>query len=79
MVTHQQADDSRDESIRIGAKHPQYLAVLNKRFNKRFTARPDPVRLAASTEHVLTAVQEAVNDQQRLVVTSGGGERSCWG
>jgi FAD/FMN-containing dehydrogenase len=26
----------------------------------------------ASTSHVVTAVQEAVNDRQRLVVTSGG-------
>src|SRR5262245_11150392 len=70
MVTRRRAGESRVESF--GAQHPQYAAVLNKRFNKRFTARPDCVRLAASTEDVLTAVQEAVADQQRLVVTSGG-------
>src|SRR5262245_23941910 len=70
MVTRRRAGESRVESF--GAQHPQYAAVLNKRFNKRFKARPDYVRLAASTEHVLTAVQEAVNDEQRLVVTSGG-------
>jgi len=60
------------ESRRISAEHPEYTAVLNKRFNKRLAGRPDYVRLAASTEQVLTAVQEAVNERQRVVVTSGG-------
>jgi FAD/FMN-containing dehydrogenase len=72
MITRQQTDDSSAESIRISATHPQYAAVLNKRFNKRFTASPDYVRLAASTEHVVTAVQGAVDERQRLIVTSGG-------
>jgi hypothetical protein len=65
MATPPPTDDSSLESIRIGAGHPQYVAVLNKRFNKRFTAGPDYVRPAASTGHVLAAaVQEAVNDRQ---------------
>jgi hypothetical protein len=34
------------------------LPSLNKRFNKRFSRRPDYVRLAASTEHVVTPVQD---------------------
>jgi FAD/FMN-containing dehydrogenase len=72
MATQQPTGDSRGESIRIDAGHPQYAAVLNKQFNKRFTARPDYVRLAASTDQVVTAVQEAVNERQRLVATSGG-------
>jgi len=72
MTTRQLSDDAKVESVRIGAEHPQYTAVLNKRFNKRFTARPDYVRFVASTEQVVTAVQEAVKDGQRLVVTSGG-------
>ncbi len=71
-MTHGQADDSRAQPVRIGAEHPRYAAVVNKRFNRRFAARPDYVRLAASTGHVLTAVQEAVDEQRRLVVTSGG-------
>src|SRR5689334_2716626 len=58
--------------MRIGPDHPQYTAVLDKRFNKRFIARPDYVRLATSTEEVVSAVQEAVNDRLRVVVTSGG-------
>jgi FAD/FMN-containing dehydrogenase len=72
MATRHLTYESLVQSTRIGAEHPQYVAVLNKRFNKRFTGRPDYVRLAASTEHVRAAVQEAVNDRQRLVVTSGG-------
>jgi FAD/FMN-containing dehydrogenase len=72
MATPQPTGDSRVESTRIGAGHPQYVALLNKRFNKRFIARPDYIRPAASTKHVLRAVQEAVNERQRLVVTSGG-------
>jgi len=58
--------------MRIGPDHPQYKALLDKRFNKRFIARPDYVRLATSTEEVVSAVQEAVKDRLRLVVTSGG-------
>jgi aclacinomycin oxidase len=72
MPTPPRTEDSPAESIRLGPTDPQYVAVLNKRFNKRFAARPDYVRLVASTGQVLTAVQEAVNEQRRLVVTSGG-------
>jgi len=54
MTTRDLTVDSR----RIGAEHPEYVAVLNKRFNKRLAGRPDYVRLAASTEQVLAAVQE---------------------
>lgn len=50
----------------------EYAAVLNKRFNKRFLGRPDYVRLTASTEQVVIAVQEAIDEQRRLVVTGGG-------
>src|ERR1700748_2449944 len=60
------------ESLRMGADHPHYAEVLNKQFNKRFTARPDYVRTAAATEDVMAAVQDAVNERRRLVVTSGG-------
>jgi len=51
---------------------PQYRAVVEKRFNKRYSANPDYVWLAESTEDVVFAVQEAVNEERRLVVTSGG-------
>jgi FAD/FMN-containing dehydrogenase len=57
---------------RIGPDDPRYRAVLDKRFNKRFLARPDYVHLVASTGEVVAAVQEAVSEGRRLVVTSGG-------
>src|SRR3954468_1597668 len=57
---------------RIAADDPRYQAVVGKRFNKRFSARPSYVRLVGSTEEVRVAVEEAVAEGQRLVVTSGG-------
>lgn len=60
------------ESGRIGPDDPQYLAVVERRFNKRFRANPDYVRRARSTDEAIPAVQEAVSEGRRLVVTSGG-------
>lgn len=60
------------ESPRIGPDDPRYLAVVEKRFNKRFRASPDYVRLAGSADQVLSAVEEAVRKGRRLAVTSGG-------
>ncbi|MFL5475543.1 MAG: FAD-binding oxidoreductase, partial [Gemmatimonadales bacterium] len=57
---------------RILPDNPDYDAVLERRFNKRFHARPDYVQRAGSTDEVISAVQEAVNEGRRLVVTSGG-------
>ncbi|HEY0514197.1 MAG TPA: FAD-binding oxidoreductase [Thermoanaerobaculia bacterium] len=59
-------------SPRIGPDDPRYLAVTRKRFNKRFSAQPDYVQLAHSTGQVVSAVEEAVREGRRLVVTSGG-------
>src|SRR6185295_7337998 len=61
-----------DGTIRIGPGDPRYLAVVDKRFNKRFRANPDYVRLVSSTDQVVAAVEEAVGEGRRLVVTSGG-------
>jgi hypothetical protein len=57
---------------RIPPGDPRYRAVVEKRFNKRFTATPDYVRLARSTEDVVQAVADAVRENRRLVVTGGG-------
>jgi hypothetical protein len=72
MATRQTADDTLIDSSRIGPGDPRYLAVLEKRFNKRFRASPDYVRLVGSTEQVIAAVEEAVREDRRLAVTSGG-------
>src|SRR4029079_12510112 len=58
--------------IKIGPDDPRYRAVVDKRFNKRFSATPDYVRLVSSTEQVVSAVEDAVKEGRRLVVTSGG-------
>jgi FAD binding domain/Berberine and berberine like len=60
------------ESARIVPDDPRYLAVVAKQFNKRFRASPDYVRLVSSTDQVVSAVQDAVNEGRRLAVTSGG-------
>src|SRR5215218_9212067 len=60
------------DSSRIRPEDPRYLAVVDKRFNKRFRATPDYVRMVGTTEQVVSAVEEAVREGRRLVVTSGG-------
>ena len=57
---------------RILVDDPAYDALLEKRFNKRFSARPDYIQRAGSTDDVIAAVEEAVKEGRRLVVTSGG-------
>jgi hypothetical protein len=73
MTTRHTTDDTPPtESTRIGPDDRRYLAVVGKRFNKRFSASPDYVRLVSSTDQMISAVQEAVREGRRLVVTSGG-------
>ena len=72
MPTRSNADSTPGEPTRILPNDPRYLAVVDKRFNKRFRASPDYVRLVATTAQVVSAVQDAVSENRRLVVTSGG-------
>jgi FAD binding domain/Berberine and berberine like len=60
------------EASRIFPNDPRFRAVVDRRFNKRFRANPDYVRLGSSTQQVVSAVEEAVREGRRLVVTSGG-------
>ena len=66
------AHASEASTVKIGPDDPRYRDVVEKRFNKRYSARPDYVRIAASMDDVIAAVQDAVNEDRRLVVTSGG-------
>lgn len=50
----------------------RYSDLAGKRFNKRFEGKPEYVCLPASTQDVVQAVQEAVNNKRRPVVRSGG-------
>jgi hypothetical protein len=72
MSTRRTTDAIPMESVRIGLADPQYRAVVDKRFNKRFSGSPDYVRLVSSTDQVVSAVEEAVREGSRLAVTSGG-------
>ena len=56
----------------IKAGDDRYRAVIERQFNKRFHAAPDYVRLVHSTEQVMAAVNDAVAEGRRFVVTSGG-------
>jgi FAD binding domain/Berberine and berberine like len=57
---------------KIGPDDARYADLVNRGFNKRFTGKPDYVRLVDSTEQVVTALQEAVQEGRRVVVRSGG-------
>jgi FAD/FMN-containing dehydrogenase len=72
MSTALSAGNTPPESPRIGPDDPRYAAVVDKRFNKRFRARPDYVRLVHTSGEVAAAVAEAVREGRRLAVTSGG-------
>jgi aclacinomycin oxidase len=62
----------REYRMKIGPDDPRYHAIVARRFNKRFIAQPDYVRIVTSTHEVVSAVNEAVREHRRLVVTSGG-------
>ncbi len=72
MTTRQMTGNTGTESSKISPDDPRYREVVEKRFNKRFSANPDYVRLASTTEQVISGVEEAVREGRRLVVTSGG-------
>jgi aclacinomycin oxidase len=72
MTTQHATGGTPIESMRLGPDDPRYRAVVDKRFNKRFSASPDYVRLVRSTDEVVSAVEEAVRERRRLAITSGG-------
>jgi hypothetical protein len=64
--------DVRSPMEKIGPDDPRFAELVRRGFNKRFTGKPDYVRLVGSTEQVVDAVQDAVNDGLRLAARSGG-------
>src|SRR5947209_2988918 len=72
MDIHASMDHVQGESARLGPTDPGYRLVVDKRFNKRFSASPDYLRVVRTTEQVISAVADAVAEGRRLVVTSGG-------
>jgi len=65
-------EERQPDSGKILPNDPRYRSVVEKRFNRRFRADPDYVRLASSTQQVISAVQDAVAEERRLSVTTGG-------
>jgi FAD/FMN-containing dehydrogenase len=63
---------SRAASNNIGPDDPRYPELLRRGFNKRFEGHPDYIRLVASTEGVIDALDQAVRSGRRLAVRSGG-------
>ena len=69
---HTRIDIQRTAFEKIQADDPRYTDLVRRGFNKRFIPKPDYVRLVGSTEQVVDAVQDAVNDDLRIAVRSGG-------
>jgi len=57
---------------KIGPDDLRYPDLVRKGANKRFTGKPDYVRLVSSTEQVVEAVQDAVHENLRIAARSGG-------
>jgi hypothetical protein len=57
---------------KIGPDDSRYGDLVRRGYNKRFVGKPDYVRLVGSTEQAVYAVQDAVRENLRLVVRSGG-------
>jgi hypothetical protein len=56
----------------VSPSDARYQAVVDRQFNKRYTAVPDAIAIARTTADVVAAVQRAVNEDRRIVATSGG-------
>jgi aclacinomycin oxidase len=72
MTSRQISEPTDLESHKAGPDDARYLIVVEKRFNKRFSARPDYVWVVNSTDQVVSAVERSVKEGRRLAVTSGG-------
>src|SRR5260221_7596322 len=68
----------RVASDKIGPDDLRYADLVRRGINKRFAGKPDYVRLVDSTSQVVDAVQEAVRDQLRVAVRSGGHCLECF-
>ncbi|HEX6806865.1 MAG TPA: FAD-binding protein [Gemmatimonadaceae bacterium] len=72
MTTSHASSGARTAAGKIGPDDARYRAVVDKQFNKRFTAHPDYVRLTESAAQVATAIEEAVRERGGFALTSGG-------
>ncbi|MEO5999113.1 MAG: FAD-binding protein [Chitinophagaceae bacterium] len=59
-------------SDKILPDDPRYKYSSNKKFNLRFSGKPDYIRLVQSIDELMFALQEAVTENQRVVIRCGG-------
>ncbi|WP_431775339.1 FAD-binding oxidoreductase [Streptomyces cucumeris] len=59
-------------SIMVTPGDPRYRSLTHRGWNARFVGRPDYIRVAGSTEEVVSAVRQAVREGKRIAVRSGG-------
>ncbi|WP_367140092.1 MULTISPECIES: FAD-binding protein [Streptomyces] len=59
-------------AAKAGPDDLRYRSLTHRGCNARFVGSPDYVRVAASTEQVVEAVQQAVREGRRIAVRSGG-------
>lgn len=57
---------------KIGRGEPRYPSLASRGYNRRFVGNPEHVWVVGTTEHVVRAVQEAVDTGRRVTVRSGG-------
>ncbi|WP_212004938.1 FAD-binding oxidoreductase [Chitinophaga sp. HK235] len=57
---------------KITPRDIRYADLVEKRFNKRFTGKPEYIYLPTTVQEVVEALQEAVDNKRRPVVRSGG-------
>ncbi|SDP84583.1 FAD/FMN-containing dehydrogenase [Actinopolyspora xinjiangensis] len=59
------------DSVKIGPNDLRY-PELTKGMNQRWVSKPDHIRMVATTDQVVKAVQEAASANKRLTVQGGG-------
>jgi FAD/FMN-containing dehydrogenase len=63
---------SRSDAEKIGPEDLRYADLVQRGFNKRFNSKPTYIQTVGSREQVLNAVQDAVQNNLRMVARSGG-------
>ncbi|KAB2350182.1 FAD-binding oxidoreductase [Actinomadura rudentiformis] len=57
---------------KVGRGEPRYPSLASRGYNRRFVGNPEHVWVVGTTEHVVRAVQDAVDSGKRITVRSGG-------
>lgn len=60
------------EPVTVAQDDPRYPALLDRGYNRRNRARPERVSMVGSTEHVVQAVDQALQTGRSVGVRSGG-------